>query len=410
MKDQTELFVTLTASTCPHGNEIDFIDILLQRHCNMDVKGNFYLKIGESRSMFACHLDTVGAKKETVNHVIDGRYIKTDGTTILGADDKAGMVVLLNMIDNNIPGLYYFFVGEESGGIGSGYVCTLAHDIDRVVSFDRGGTSSIISNQAGGQCCSNRFINALSDQFYNAGHLFMYGDTGGTFTDSAKFIYTVHECTNVSVGYFHQHSNTEILDIGFLNILAESCLYVNWESLPIARPLTVETKYDYKENKGYKYNKYEKYESNRYHWWDKESKVTGENNKYMPATKSVATNTKKTNDSKPIDTFVQCTLNDVWFPKDSGIWSLHHKSWIPREAARWSSYVNAYVHEDFAELIDGQWVPDDWEDEDYYSTYDVDDAGQLLEIKQALGTYNNRKQTDETNPTESKIYTTNHYH
>ena len=39
--------------------------------------------------------------------------------TILGADDKAGMVILLYMIEKKIPGLYYFFIGEEVGCIGS---------------------------------------------------------------------------------------------------------------------------------------------------------------------------------------------------------------------------------------------------------------------------------------------------
>lgn len=64
--------------------------------------------------MFTCHLDTCCHKQEFVNHVQDDRFIRTDGKSI-GADDKAGMVVLLYMIEKGIPGIYYFFIGEEVG-------------------------------------------------------------------------------------------------------------------------------------------------------------------------------------------------------------------------------------------------------------------------------------------------------
>ena len=45
--------------------------------------------------------------------------ITASGTTLLGADDKAGVTVMLHLINNNVPGLYYFFIGEEVGCIGS---------------------------------------------------------------------------------------------------------------------------------------------------------------------------------------------------------------------------------------------------------------------------------------------------
>jgi hypothetical protein len=65
------------------------------------------------------HLDTVSREHTKVNHVINGNMISTDGTTTLGADDKAGVSVLIWMMKHNIPGLYYFFIGEV-GCIGSG--------------------------------------------------------------------------------------------------------------------------------------------------------------------------------------------------------------------------------------------------------------------------------------------------
>jgi hypothetical protein len=61
--------------------------------------------------------------------------ISTDGTTTLGADDKAGVSVLIWMMKHNIPGLYYFFIGEE-GCIGSGLAANYGDfkDYDRIIS------------------------------------------------------------------------------------------------------------------------------------------------------------------------------------------------------------------------------------------------------------------------------------
>jgi tripeptide aminopeptidase len=74
---------------------------------------------------FTSHMDTVVPAKGVKPSVKDG-YIVTDGTTILGADDKAGLAVMIEIIrvlkENNIPhGMIQFVitVGEESGLVGA---------------------------------------------------------------------------------------------------------------------------------------------------------------------------------------------------------------------------------------------------------------------------------------------------
>jgi tripeptide aminopeptidase len=74
---------------------------------------------------FTCHMDTVVPGKGIKPSIQDG-YVVTDGTTILGADDKAGLAVLLEVItvlkENNLPhGTIQFVitVGEESGLVGA---------------------------------------------------------------------------------------------------------------------------------------------------------------------------------------------------------------------------------------------------------------------------------------------------
>ena len=70
---------------------------------------------------FTSHMDTV-VPGNNVQPVIENGYIRTDGTTILGADDKAGLAAMLEAVkvlkENNIEhGMIQFIitVGEESG-------------------------------------------------------------------------------------------------------------------------------------------------------------------------------------------------------------------------------------------------------------------------------------------------------
>ena len=74
---------------------------------------------------FTAHMDTVTPGK-SVKPGIDGDYIVSDGTTILGSDDKAGIAAILEVLnlikEQNIPhGTIQFLltVGEESGLKGS---------------------------------------------------------------------------------------------------------------------------------------------------------------------------------------------------------------------------------------------------------------------------------------------------
>ncbi|MDU1847402.1 MAG: tripeptidase T [Niallia nealsonii] len=74
---------------------------------------------------FTSHMDTVVPGVGVKPSIKDG-YIVTDGTTILGADDKTGLSVMLEILtvikENNIPhGTIQFIitVGEESGLLGA---------------------------------------------------------------------------------------------------------------------------------------------------------------------------------------------------------------------------------------------------------------------------------------------------
>jgi hypothetical protein len=243
-------FIELTKKTYPHGSEEEVFS-LLGRSLEKDEFGNLFIQVGESDVMFTSHLDTATSQKTSVKHVFEGDFIKTDGTSILGADDKAGVTIMLYMIENNIPGLYYFFIGEEVGCIGSRKVSTKhksqkIENITKVISFDRRGTGSVITFQAGSRCCSNEFGSALAKMLNDAEPTFKYeNDPTGVYTDSAQFVSIYPECTNISVGYYSEHTYNERQDIVHLEKLANACLKVDWTSLPVVRdPSKYESRYN----------------------------------------------------------------------------------------------------------------------------------------------------------------------
>lgn len=88
--------------------------------CNL--KGN---KEGVETLLFTCHMDTVSPGVGVKPSIVDG-VVVTDGTTVLGADDKAGIAAMLESIrfiqENNVEHgdiQFVITVGEEIGLVGS---------------------------------------------------------------------------------------------------------------------------------------------------------------------------------------------------------------------------------------------------------------------------------------------------
>ena len=83
-------FLELTTRTYPHGTETELFTLLVDG-LKTDEFGNLFIKIGKSDVMFTAHLDTATSALTDITHVFEGDIIKTDGKSILGADDKAGI-------------------------------------------------------------------------------------------------------------------------------------------------------------------------------------------------------------------------------------------------------------------------------------------------------------------------------
>jgi hypothetical protein len=189
------------------------------------------------KTLFVAHLDTVHRKDGVNRYRVEADKLLAKGAP-LGADDGAGIAILMALLHAKVPAYYVFTQGEEVGGVGAKYLrrhyCTLLSQFDRAVAFDRRSTISVISHQGMGRCCSDAFATALSDGLNGLG-MMMQPDDSGVYTDTAEWTDVIAECTNVSCGYFNEHSTDEWLDLNHFNDLVKAVVQLDWDALPVAR-------------------------------------------------------------------------------------------------------------------------------------------------------------------------------
>lgn len=278
MKFVESYFLWLTSRTYPYGSEysrpthpnmkygspehIAIQPLMVQRLINefdfkFDDNGNLYRIILNDNvsptTMFTAHTDTVlstrrykwmrkfkldWGKSKIVNHIFSKTrdFIKTDGKTTLGADDKAGLAIILDMIRVKKPGVYYLFRGEEVGLIGSSklrdsiYENTDLKNVTKCLSLDRKGYNSVVTHQRFKRTCSDDFAIEVCKKLNRFGFWFA-PDPFGSSTDSRILNDRINECTNISVGYFKAHSNAECQDLEFLKDLSNAFVRIDWEDI-----------------------------------------------------------------------------------------------------------------------------------------------------------------------------------
>lgn len=238
--DVIKTFLELTKYTVPHGHEDKFYgNMLVSMGFVRHQTGNYILKLGEkSRTLFVAHLDTADTMPMKIEQVVDADgYIFTDGSTILGADDRAGLAVLLYLISQNIPGTYLLTVGEEAGLVGAYAILPYITKgrFDRAIEFDRMDKNEIITHQMKQRCASRTFARALAKQFrkHSDGVINLVPSDRGSYTDTKLFKSLIPECTNIAIGYTGQHTTYESQDGSYLLTIAHAAAKVDWESLPV---------------------------------------------------------------------------------------------------------------------------------------------------------------------------------
>jgi len=208
-----------------------------------DPYGNRWLTVGAgSPVLWSCHTDTVH-RSEGVQKVLYGLgTASVEGGECLGADDGAGVWLMLEMIRAGVPGTYVFHRDEEIGGGGSEYIASMPEWLEGVrfaIAFDRKGCSDIITHQGGRRCASDAFASSLAECLRPLAYR---ASDGGSFTDTANYVSIVPECTNIAVGYHKQHTGHEWLDVGHLVALRDVLITADFSGLVCERdPLARDT-------------------------------------------------------------------------------------------------------------------------------------------------------------------------
>lgn len=188
--------------------------------------------------LFSSHVDTVHTLTDPVFQEVMydkgmGIFFKDDKRP-LGADDGAGVWLMLEMIDAQVPGSYIFHRGEERGGIGSSGMARDHKDwlarFKWAIAFDRRGSGDVITEMACGTVCSKTFANALAAKINvhpdvnKLTQLEYAPNDTGLFTDTANYRGIIPECTNVSCGYDMEHTGNETLDWWHLSVLRDAVI------------------------------------------------------------------------------------------------------------------------------------------------------------------------------------------
>lgn len=225
--------------------ERDFILTYLEPlEPTQDKYGNLFVKVGEdSQVIWSSHTDTVHSKDgiQRVRVDRDVAYTKDANSSCLGADCTTGVWLMIEMIKAGVPGLYIFHRDEEVGGGGSDYITDTFQDFLKdykyAIAFDRKGTNSVITHQMVGRCCSDAFVSSIVGMLPKG----YSKDQGGTFTDTANYAHLIPECSNISVGYNHQHCRTETQDLYFAFKLRNAMLKFDESQLICERDPTKKT-------------------------------------------------------------------------------------------------------------------------------------------------------------------------
>ena len=108
----------------------------------------------KKRFLFSAHMDTVVPCKE-INPIVENGVIKTDGTSVLGGDDKGGIASIIEMLrvikENNLEHpeiVVVFSVAEEIGLLGAKAFEIEKYNIDYGFILDSGGKPGKIITQA----------------------------------------------------------------------------------------------------------------------------------------------------------------------------------------------------------------------------------------------------------------------
>jgi hypothetical protein len=256
-----KLLETILTTKRAHNStgELNFLkwlhDTLKDMGCKPEAmaEGCIVVSNKPNKVLFSCHVDTVHStalsdgsfQPLTIDPAMGHVFLGDPKSGCLGADDGAGIYVLLRMLAADVPGTYIFHRGEERGGIGANAMLAKHRDwlkkFNQCVAFDRANKDDIIITQGGASCASVAYGVSLSAALAAQG-LEYKNSNNGSFTDSKVYRSVIAECINLSVGYQDQHGPGEYLDYEHLELLVLAAIRIEWSKLAVTRKPVEEQK------------------------------------------------------------------------------------------------------------------------------------------------------------------------
>lgn len=236
-----ELFLSLvTIGPVRSGEEhAAYAAILSDWEYTPDI-GWIYEIPGNHHTLFTAHADMIPAGVDGPYKLVFEKDIVRGSGHNIGADDRAGMAMLLVMKRAAVPGRYAIFESEECRRLGSmAYSAnpTNLKELTHCISFDRKEDLSIVTHQKQQQLCSNICACSIRDKLKANGIKLELDDKGvGTDSYSIWSFNNSIECTNISIGYANAHKANEYQDLAYLDRLASAVIAIDWSNLPSAYP------------------------------------------------------------------------------------------------------------------------------------------------------------------------------
>lgn len=164
---------------------------------------NYIVACGNIPVALVAHLDTVFdyPPDEVFYDMRKGVCWSPDG---LGADDRAGVFAILNIIQRGLRPHIIFTTGEEKGGIGAQALAEnyLFKELLYMIELDRQGENDMVFYQ----CYCPAFISYVGK--------FGFLEKLGSYSDISFLMDKWHTCgVNLSIGYKDEHSYGETLSV-----------------------------------------------------------------------------------------------------------------------------------------------------------------------------------------------------
>lgn len=162
---------------------------------------NYIVACGDIPVALVAHLDTVFDEppREVFYDIRKGVCWSPDG---LGADDRAGVFAILNIIQRGLRPHVIFTMGEEVGGIGAQALAEnyLFKELLYMIELDRQGENDMVFYQ----CYCPAFISYVGK--------FGFLEKLGSYSDISFLMDKWRTCgVNLSIGYKDEHSYGELL-------------------------------------------------------------------------------------------------------------------------------------------------------------------------------------------------------